>query len=38
VQKEIMRGVSKHVIHKNTASRKISRMCKRVKFAIGEHQ
>jgi small subunit ribosomal protein S20 len=28
---EIMRGVSKGVIHKNTASRKVSRLTKRVK-------
>ena len=28
---EIMRGVSKGVIHKNTASRKVSRLSKRVK-------
>ncbi|MBW8308565.1 MAG: 30S ribosomal protein S20 [Candidatus Paracaedibacteraceae bacterium] len=28
---EIMRGVSKGVIHKNTASRKVSRLAKRVK-------
>lgn len=30
-QPEIMRGVSKGVLHKNTASRKISRLNKRVK-------
>ena len=36
MQKEIMRGVSKNVIHKNAASRKISRISKRVKVAIGE--
>ncbi|MDR1289464.1 MAG: 30S ribosomal protein S20 [Holosporales bacterium] len=35
-QKEIMRGVGKRVIHKNTAARKISRMNKRVKLVIGE--
>ncbi|HZH05740.1 MAG TPA: 30S ribosomal protein S20 [Lautropia sp.] len=29
-QPELMRGVSKGVIHKNTASRKISRLVKRV--------
>ncbi len=29
-QPEVMRGVSKGVIHKNTASRKISRLSKRV--------
>lgn len=27
---EIMRGVSKGVIHKNTGARKVSRLCKRV--------
>ena len=30
-QPEIMRGVSKGVLHKNTASRKISRLAARVK-------
>jgi small subunit ribosomal protein S20 len=30
VQPELMRGVSKGVFHKNTASRKISRLSKRV--------
>lgn len=30
VQPELMRGVSKGVVHKNTASRKISRLTKRV--------
>lgn len=30
-QPELMRGVSKGVIHKNTASRKISRLSNRVK-------
>ena len=34
VEKELMRGVGKGVIHKNTASRKVSRLCKRVK-ALG---
>ena len=29
-QPELMRGVSKGVIHKNTASRKISRLSKRI--------
>lgn len=38
MQKEIMRGVSKRVIHKNTAARKISRMCTKVKVALGEQQ
>ena len=33
-QPEIMRGVSKGVIHQNTASRKVSRLASRVK-AIG---
>ena len=36
MQKEVMRGVTKHVLHKNTASRKISRIARRVKIAIGE--
>ena len=36
MQKEIMRAASKHIIHKNTASRKISRMCHKVKIAIGD--
>lgn len=36
MQKEVMRGVTKNVIHKNSASRKISRMAKRIKVAIGE--
>ncbi|PLS20070.1 30S ribosomal protein S20 [Neptunicoccus cionae] len=31
VQPEVMRGVSKGVLHKNTASRKISRLSARVK-------
>lgn len=31
VQPEMMRGVSKGVLHKNTASRKISRLAARVK-------
>ena len=30
VQPEMMRGVSKGVIHKNTAARKISRLSKRI--------
>jgi small subunit ribosomal protein S20 len=33
-ESEIMRGVSKGIIHKNTASRKVSRLSKRVK-ALG---
>ncbi len=36
MQKEMMRGASKNVIHKNAASRKISRIAKRVKVAVGE--
>lgn len=32
---EIMRGVSKGVLHKNTASRKVSRLSKRVKLLAG---
>lgn len=36
MQKEVMRGVTKHVLHKNTAARKISRMAKKVKLATGE--
>lgn len=36
MQKEVMRGASKNVIHKNAASRKISRIAKRVKVAVGE--
>ncbi|MAU41478.1 MAG: 30S ribosomal protein S20 [Kordiimonas sp.] len=31
---EIMRGVSKGILHKNTASRKISRMNKRLKAIV----
>jgi small subunit ribosomal protein S20 len=30
MQPEIMRGVSKGVLHKNTVSRKLSRLSKRV--------
>ncbi len=30
-ESEIMRGVSKGVLHKNTASRKVSRLSKRIK-------
>ncbi len=36
MQKEIMKGVNKNVIHKNSAARKISRMSHKVKMAIGE--
>ncbi|MDR2074691.1 MAG: 30S ribosomal protein S20 [Holosporales bacterium] len=35
-QKEIMKGASKHIMHKNTASRIISRLSKKVKSALGE--
>ena len=38
MQKEIMRGVAKRVIHTNAASRKISRMCAKVKLATGENK
>ncbi|MDR0640664.1 MAG: 30S ribosomal protein S20 [Holosporales bacterium] len=38
MQKELMRGAGKHAIHKNAAARKISRMSKRVKIALGETQ
>jgi small subunit ribosomal protein S20 len=30
-ERELMRGVSKGVLHKNTAARKVSRLAKRVK-------
>ncbi len=33
-QPELMRGVSKGVVHKNTASRKISRLASRVKALV----
>lgn len=33
-ESEIMRGVSKGVLHKNTASRKVSRLSKRVKALV----
>lgn len=36
MQKEIMKGVSKKVVHKNAAARKISRMSHKVKVAIGK--
>ena len=36
MQKELSRGAAKRVIHKNTASRKISRMFHKVKVAIGD--
>jgi small subunit ribosomal protein S20 len=35
-QKEIQRGVSKHVIHKNAAARKVSHLHHRLKIALGE--
>jgi ribosomal protein S20 len=35
-QKEIMKGAAKNIMHKNTASRKISKLHKKVKIAIGE--
>lgn len=35
-QSEIMKGVKSNIMHKNTASRKISRISKRVKSATGE--
>ena len=35
-QKELMRGVTKNVLHKNAVSRKISRLSKKVKSAISE--
>ena len=38
MQKEIMKGVNKKVVHKNAAARKISRMNRKVKVAIGEVQ
>lgn len=34
-QPELMRGVSKGVMHKNTASRKVSRLASRVKALAG---
>ena len=33
-QPELMRGVTKGIFHKNTASRKISRLASRVKAAV----
>lgn len=36
MQKEIMKGVNKKVVHKNAAARKISRMSHKVKAVIGE--
>ena len=36
MQKEIMKGVNKKVVHKNAAARKISRMSHKVKVAVGE--
>jgi small subunit ribosomal protein S20 len=34
VQPELMRGVSKGIMHKNTASRKMSRLSSRVKALV----
>ena len=34
-QPELMRGVSKGILHKNTASRKVSRLASRVKTLAG---
>jgi small subunit ribosomal protein S20 len=34
-QPELMRGVSKGIMHKNTASRKVSRLASRVKALAG---
>ncbi len=34
-QPELMRGVSKGIMHKNTASRKVSRLTSRVKTLAG---
>ncbi|MDR0695150.1 MAG: 30S ribosomal protein S20 [Holosporales bacterium] len=36
MQKEVMRGVAKRVLHKNTAARKISQLHQKVKTALGE--
>jgi small subunit ribosomal protein S20 len=36
MQREVMRGVTKHVMHRNTASRQISHLHQRVKAVIGE--
>ncbi len=38
MQKEIMKGVNKKVVHRNAAARKISRMSHKVKVAIGENK
>ena len=38
MQKEIMKGVNKKVVHKNAAARKISRMSHKVKTALGENK
>jgi small subunit ribosomal protein S20 len=35
-QREIMKCVTAHVLHKNAAARKVSRLSKRVKVAVGE--
>lgn len=36
-QPELMRGVAKGVVHKNTAARKMSRLAKRVKALAAAH-
>jgi small subunit ribosomal protein S20 len=36
VQPELMRGVSKGIMHKNTASRKMSRLSSRVKALVDQ--
>ena len=36
VQPELMRGVSKGILHKNTASRKMSRLSSRVKALVDQ--
>ncbi len=35
-QKELMKGVSRGIIHKNTAARKISRLYKRLKALVSK--
>ena len=35
VQSEVMRGVSKHVVHRNTAARVVSKWTHRVKGLLG---
>jgi ribosomal protein S20 len=36
MQSEMMKGINKHVLHKNTVARKISKISKIVKQAIGD--